>query len=141
MTLRHFSEWWLIGSNANASWHYYLADVTNQYVLEALGGGLVTLVLFILILAYSFRGAGHVVVASDSNPNLKLLAWSLGAVLFLHVVSFVSVSYFDQNVITYYLVLAAIPALGTQGQPAPPDDESSVDEFEQILDPQRVEIF
>jgi hypothetical protein len=30
MAIRHIDEWWLIGSNAYASWHFYLADVTNQ---------------------------------------------------------------------------------------------------------------
>jgi hypothetical protein len=108
MTLRHFSEWWLIGSNANASWHYYLADVTNQYIAEALGGGLITVMLFIAIFAYAFRSVGRQVLSNTSSAGERYLAWSLGAVLFLHLLNFVSVTYFDQNVITFYLLLAGI---------------------------------
>ena len=118
MTLRHFSEWWLIGSNANASWHWYLADLTNQYVAEALGGGLITVTLFVVIFACSFRSIGRAVVSKDTPLPVKYLAWSMGAVLFLHSVNYISVSYFDQNVITFYLLLAGISAMYIPGRQA-----------------------
>jgi hypothetical protein len=125
MTVRHFSEWWLIGSKDARLWHPFLMDVTNQYVAEGLDGGIVALLLFVAILGFSFRGVGGVVGARPSDRRLALLAWSLGATLLTHAVSFISVTYFDQNAIMFYLLLAAIAALSTaplkaaqQAQPA-----------------------
>ncbi|MGC4053261.1 MAG: hypothetical protein QM757_28490 [Paludibaculum sp.] len=112
MSVRHFNEWWLIGTTAATKWHYYLADVTNQYLLEGLSGGMVTMLLFIGILSTSFRSVGLVVRSSTSDPKVKLLAWALGGALLGHAVSFISVSYFDQNIIIFYWLLAAIAALG-----------------------------
>jgi hypothetical protein len=42
---------------------------------------------------------------------VKYFAWALGAALFAHAVTFISVSYFDQNVIIFYLLLASISVL------------------------------
>ena len=111
MSIRHLSEWWLIGTNAYASWHYYLADVTNQYLVEGFSGGLLGMGLFIGILAYSFRSVGRRVHSSRINRKGQYLAWALGAVLLAHTVTFISVSYFDQNAILFYLLLAAIASL------------------------------
>jgi hypothetical protein len=128
-TIRHFDEWWLIGSNRNAEWHWFLADVTNQYIAEALGGGLLAMILFIAILANSFRAVGQIVLSRRVSPNLKPFAWALGAALFSHSLSFFSVTYFDQNVIVYYMLLAGIgtlkqvqvaPAGARRASPAPP---------------------
>jgi len=119
MTVRHFTDWFFIGSNANAQWHGFLADVTNQYILEALDGGLVVAILFVAILAFSFREVGRVVLSQRFTPGVRRLAWAMGAALFAHSVSFFSVSYFDQNVIVYYLLLAGITVLRVEPHTAP----------------------
>jgi hypothetical protein len=119
MTFRHFSEWWLIGSNQAPTWHPFLLDVTNQYVAEGLDGGLLSMVLFIAILGYSFRSVGRVACNRDTDRRLRLFAWSLGAALMGHVVSFISVAYFDQNAIVLYLLLASISVAGVASASSP----------------------
>jgi hypothetical protein len=111
MTVRHFDEWWLIGSNAAPTWHPYLADVTNQYVAEGLDGGLLAMVLFIAILAFSFRAVGRAIRSDRPDRNIKLLVWSLGAALASHTVSLISVTYFDQTFVMFYFLLAVIVVL------------------------------
>jgi ABC-type Mn2+/Zn2+ transport system permease subunit len=39
------------------------------------------------------------------------MLWAMGAALFAHAVTFISVSYFDQNFVNWYLLLAIIGTL------------------------------
>jgi hypothetical protein len=45
---------------------------------------------------------------NESMFTEKFLHWALGASLFSHIASFVSVSYFDQMIVFFYLLLALI---------------------------------
>jgi hypothetical protein len=110
-TMRHFSEWWFVGSNAAANWHFYLGDLTNQYLLEGLSGGLVTMLLFIAVIWSSFKSIGRALHLPGSDLRFKRFSWCMGAALAAHAVSFMSVSYFDQTIIMFYLLLAGIAAL------------------------------
>jgi hypothetical protein len=59
-----------------------------------------------------FRAVGLLVHASEGEETKKrLLFWSLGAVLFAHVMTFLSVAYFDQILVFWYLLLAMISSL------------------------------
>jgi hypothetical protein len=57
--IKHFHEWWLWGVKSTAHWGYYLFDITNQYVLVAVEGGLLTLVLFIAVIVLCYKGIGR----------------------------------------------------------------------------------
>lgn len=135
MTMRHFDEWWLIGSNAAPQWHHYLADVTNQYIAEGLGGGLFAMGLFIAIIALSYRQIGRTVQSANVDRRAKYFAWAMGATLLAHTVSFISVSYFDQNVVTFYLLLAGTVMLGSQEFPARELAKYAADEEPQSFAP------
>jgi hypothetical protein len=108
--VNHFSEWWLLGIKSTGVWDPMLADVTNQYIWEGVQGGLLTMLLFILIIALSFRGVGRAVREMDAVQSLpeRLCIWSLGAALFAHVMNYLSVAYWDQNFVNWYLLLAMI---------------------------------
>jgi hypothetical protein len=85
-------------------------DITNQYIWEGVNGGLFTMVLFILIIVFCFRAVGRTVrrlPATDRRAEGHLV-WALGATLFAHTASFMSISYFDQNVVNWYMLLAMI---------------------------------
>ncbi len=106
--IRRFGEWWICGSRDAGHWGYGLQDITNQFVLVGLQGGLATLILFILLIAVSFRAVGRAVKALRGQPRMAFFCWMLGATLFVHVVSFMGVSYFDQIVMVWYLVLCMV---------------------------------
>jgi hypothetical protein len=111
--IANFSDWWLVGTKSTASWageNEGLFDVTSQYISEAANGGLLTMVLFILIIVRCFGGIGRAVrAAAESRQRAaSWCLWALGAALFAHTVSFMSVSYFDQNVVNWYLLVAMV---------------------------------
>lgn len=115
----HFSEWWLIGAKNIRHWMPYghpidpdKIDVTNQYIVQAVNGGLVTMFLFIAIIIYCFKAMGRVINENNMQPiYIKITLWSIGASLFAHVINFLSVSYFDQINVFWYLLLAMISSL------------------------------
>ena len=110
--ITRLGEWWLIGTKTTAHWGFLLVDVTNQYIRVGVDGGLVTLVLFVIIIALCFRGIGQK-IRSFKIPSFpsQIWLWTMGAALFSHTAGFFSISYFDQNIVTWYLLLATISTL------------------------------
>lgn len=106
--VNRFGEWWLWGVQSTASWGFWLFDVTNQFVRVAVDGGLLTLVLFITVLTYAFQSAGRAVKSGNLSTDNEKIAWALGASLFVHVISFFGVSYFDQIRVILYINLALL---------------------------------
>jgi len=104
-------EWFLIGVKSTASWGYYLFDVTNHYIRIAIDGGMITLVLFLAILTYCFQTIGRAAKQGILPAGADKVAWSLGAALLVHVISFFGVSYFDQIKVMLYMNLAMIAAV------------------------------
>lgn len=104
-------EWWLLGVKSTAGWGYYLFDVTNHFIRIAVDGGLITLALFIAILATCFQTVGRAVKSGRLAPGMDRIVWALGAALFVHIVSFFGVSYFDQIKVVLYMLLAMIAAV------------------------------
>jgi hypothetical protein len=111
--IANFWDWWLIGTKSTAAWadaDQHLFDVTSQYIRYAADGGLITMVLFIMIIVRGFRGVGRYVKAEEGVPLQASLisVWALGAAMLAHTVTYLSVSYFDQNIVNWYLLLAMI---------------------------------
>lgn len=114
--IAYFDEWWLLGTAYTAHWFPYAlptypnqTDITNQFILQGVDGGLLTMIVFIAVLFKSFKAVG--IATRDQNdqlPNSKMLNWSLGACLMVMVVSFMGVTYFDQMIVVWYLLLAMI---------------------------------
>ncbi|MFO0984708.1 MAG: hypothetical protein U1E76_23790 [Planctomycetota bacterium] len=120
--VRHFGEWWLLGTESTEKWQEYLADVTNQYVLEGVRGGAITLLLFLVMIALAFQGVGKAWRRFAPGSWQVALTWALGVALFVHVMNFFAISYFGQIVMVWYLLLAMIgsitPRNGMRPQPA-----------------------
>ncbi len=113
--IKHFNEWWLIGTTYTAHWMSYasfdpnMADITNQFILEGVNGGIWRMAAFIIILVLCYSGLGKSnLILKDQPMHLRIFSWSLGASLFAHIMSFLSVSYFDQIIVFWYLLLAMI---------------------------------
>lgn len=112
--IANLSGWWLIGTKSPGEWGDGLSDVTNQYLVEGVNGGLLTMVLFVAIITLCFRGVGRAIRAFEMEDKLRqvqLCLWGMGAALFTHVTTFLSVSYFDQNFVMWYLLLGMISTI------------------------------
>jgi len=68
------------------------------------------MILFIMLIVLGFKGVGRAIKAEAENQSKETLQiiWALGAALFVHAVTFLSVAYFDQNFVNWYFLLAAI---------------------------------
>jgi hypothetical protein len=106
-TILHFSEWWLLGEKTTYQWGYNLWDTANTYVETAVTGGLITLVLFVTMIVFCFKAIGKA-VRSSRDPQKSRMAWTLGATLVAHLVAFVGISYYDQTIVAWYLLLAMV---------------------------------
>jgi hypothetical protein len=118
--VNHFSSWWLIGMNDTGGWVAYqlqdgTADLTNQFVVAGVTGGLIGLILFTRIVVRCF---GHIGLAMrkvcETSPDVEKVLWALGAALFATIVNFFSVSYFDQIHVVWYLLAAVIAMVTSQ---------------------------
>jgi hypothetical protein len=106
--IRHFKDWWLIGTNQNGNWGYDMWDQSNQFVAEAELGGVITLVCFIAILSRSFGRLGTMRRLVDREQ--EWLLWSLGAVMLAHIFAYFGVAYWDPTQMWWFAFLAMVSA-------------------------------
>lgn len=109
--IQRVGEWWLWGTASTAHWGIGLRDVTNQYVLEGVRGGLLTLALFVVLAALAFQGLGERLQRVEHAPAQRAMVWCLGVALFMHAMNFLAVSYFGQIMMLWYLILGLAGAL------------------------------
>jgi len=109
--IKRFGEWALLGTRSTAHWAWGGQDITNQYVLEGVKGGLITLVFFIALIVFGFRGIGQLCRSMQKDRSRLITAWAMGVCLFVHCMNFVGVSYFGQIYIIWYLILAMIGSM------------------------------
>jgi hypothetical protein len=108
--IRHFGDWWLVGTKDNANWGWDMWDLCNQYVAEAETGGLAVLVLFITMISLSFGRIGRARKAVEGDTKHEWFLWLLGSTLLAHVVGFFGISYFDQTQFLWFALLAMVCA-------------------------------
>jgi hypothetical protein len=108
--IRHFGEWWLIGTQNNAAWGYDMWDVDNAYVAAGVSGGLITFVAFIAILVYAYKRIGKSRRLARKSPKDEHFIWAIGACLFANTVGYFGIVYFDQSMLIWYALLAMVSA-------------------------------
>lgn len=106
--IRRFGEWWLVGVRDTDHWGWDMWDICNQYVDAGVKGGLVTLILFIAVIVYCFKGLGKARKSARGDFKSQRRVWALGATLLANLVGFFGIAYFDQTVIYWYALLATI---------------------------------
>ena len=108
--IRHFKDWWLIGTDQTGSWGWDMFDLSNQFVAAGERGGMICLVAFIAVISLGFSRLGKMrrLVAGDKKQ--EWFCWSLGAAMFAHILAYFGVNYFDQTVIWWFAFLSMISA-------------------------------
>jgi hypothetical protein len=109
--IRNVGEWWLLGLKSTAHWGWGMQDVSNNYVRVGIDSGFFGLLVFILIIVFSFKALGKGIRISTEDRGTKRCLWGLGASLFSHLVAFMGVSYWDQIILIWYFLLAIIASL------------------------------
>lgn len=114
--LQHFNEWWQIGTNYTRHWmptgvtfspnH---TDITNEYIAQAINGGLISVTVHIYVIYQSFCNISECANELKSNKE-RLILWALGSSLFAHTATFVSIAYFDQTILFYFFLIGTITA-------------------------------
>lgn len=119
--INNFSKWWATGDHNPMSWGVWeMRDITNQFILEGLRGGLMTLLAFVLILVYSFRAVGRALrhLQGRGNASAEWGIWMIGTIILVHTTTFFGASYFGQMTAILYIHLALAGAVMTQLVPA-----------------------
>jgi len=112
--IRYFSRWYIAGDPDPESWGVWqMRDATNQYVVEGLNGGLLTLVVFCLVLIFAFGNVGRTLKMTSSSASARSrdrqwICWNMGVGIFVHTITFFGVSYFGQMVVIFYLQVALV---------------------------------
>jgi hypothetical protein len=124
--IRHFQDWFLIGTKNYGDWGWEMWDLSNSYVGTADTVGLIPLIAFIaiLVVAYRYVGISRRSFESSNEKAKELFVWAFGASLFANTVAFMGIGYFDQTFIAWYCILAMVcaitlPARLGQSAPAP----------------------
>jgi hypothetical protein len=114
--LNHLNEWWFAGTDFTRHWmptgihaNAVHTDITNHILQMGVWAGLPLVFLFLGTVAAAFSIVRRALSANYNAPmEQQFLIWTLGAILFGHVTNFFSISYFDQSVVYYYMLLACI---------------------------------
>jgi hypothetical protein len=95
-------EWLLMGTMNTGKWGLGLNDITNQFVLEGVRGGLITLLVFIILIYFSIKIPGRYSL-DNASPEIRWISWSICVTMLGHFVTFWGVSYFGQlNMLLYF---------------------------------------
>jgi len=117
--IEHLNEWWLVGTDYTRDWmptgiyaNADQTDITNHYLAMGVTGGLPLLLLFVWVMIAAFSAVGRTLRRWAEAPvEQQFVLWTLGAIMFGHATTFMSISYFGQAITFLYLQLACIGSL------------------------------
>lgn len=119
-TIAYLPEWWLVGTDFTRHWmpnqgfasDPLHTDITNYYIGFAVEGGLADMLLVMGMMAVAFRWVGQIHDERlTAQPEQSFMIWCFGACLFSHAVTSVSVAYFDQSMLYFWLSVAVISSI------------------------------
>lgn len=125
-SVKHLNEWWFAGTDftrhwmpTGVSWNPNHTDITNHYLQMGVLGGLPLMFLMIASIVFGFIYVGRrTKPANGVAKQDRFLVWGFGASLFGLAATCISVSFFDQSVLFFYLILAAIASTCYRPLPA-----------------------
>jgi hypothetical protein len=120
--IRRFGEWWMFGTPTTAHWGWGLFDVTNQFVIEAIRGGLLGLISICGVLFFAYASVGTELrrLAFERFRALRggaqaayvqilrdeCMVFGIGAAMCAQMAIFLAVSYFGQTVVIWQFLMA-----------------------------------
>jgi hypothetical protein len=107
--VNNVDKWWLLGSNTS-SWGWDMWDAQNWFVSSGAGGGLLAFVAFVMVMKKCFWLTGDAMKKATNVADERMF-WLLGGTLFVDLVTFMGVNFFDQVREIYFLLIAIIIAL------------------------------
>jgi hypothetical protein len=113
----HFSEWWLFGTDYTVhwigltNWSERHSDITNYYLSIGVVAGFPALLLVLFMIGCGFVWVGRLLRSDLMLPQHRFTVWCLGAGLFAYALSSLSVSFFDQSVVFFWLNVAVISSV------------------------------
>jgi hypothetical protein len=108
MTVKHFRDWWLIGTTNYPNWGWDSWDLCNQFVAVALTGGLLTLTFYIAIFSRGFGAIGNARKRVNGDRQQEWLLWCFGSTLFATVVAHFGINYMAQLIMGFFPLVACI---------------------------------
>ncbi len=118
MTVRHFSNWWLIGTPEYINWGWDSWDLCNQFCAVALTGGLLTLIFYIWIFKGGFSTLGIARKRIEGDKQEEWLLWCFGSALFGTVVAHFGVNYMAQLIMGFFPVIACVSVVAFEANQA-----------------------
>ena len=103
--VEYFGEWGFIGCRTTEHWGLGLGDVTNQYIREGVRGGVITLLIFLVMIYRVLITLLNLSLQVKDNKE-RFLIWCLFTMIIGHCVAFLGVSYFGQITMLWYMMLA-----------------------------------
>lgn len=130
-SIKYFNEWWLFGTDRTRAWmptglpgKEYHTDITNYFLAFGVKGGFLAMLLMIAMIWTAFKWVGNIL---DARPGMdggdRFMLWCMGASLFSHVGTSVSVAYYDQSYVFFWFSIASISALHWMRHSVPEDVE------------------
>jgi hypothetical protein len=119
-TFAYFSEWWLFGTDETRHWmpsqgiandpHH--TDITNYYIGFGVSGGFLAMILVIWMMVKAFAWVSRIYDLSVAREvDSGFMIWCFGSCLFSHAVTGLSVAYFDQSMLYFWLSIAVISSI------------------------------
>jgi hypothetical protein len=123
-SVTHFWDWVLVGTKYYGTWGWDMWDLANQYVGTADTAGLIPLIAFVAIIVYAFKYVGRTRKFYEGDKEKEFFVWAIGCSVFANAVGFFGISYWDQVIVAWYMILAIVavvtlPARLPKAAPAP----------------------
>ncbi|MBK1876628.1 hypothetical protein [Pelagicoccus mobilis] len=114
----HLKDWWLIGTDYTANWMPYSlpsipnhCDLTNYYIHLGVIAGMPAA----LILAFiNYKAITQLAsIGINYKDKTSYISWILTATVTTHAITFLTISYYDQIYVFFYISIAMVPAILT----------------------------
>jgi O-antigen ligase len=115
--LQNIPKWALMGDRG-ARYNRAYRDITNDYVMNAINGGMLALALEIAAITLAFYACGRALRSTTSRDE-SLLAFGLGCGLLVITISALAVTMYGQAEVPFYMTLGMAASLGNLRRPNP----------------------